>query len=265
MNHRVVSRWFAALAALTLFLVGCYTVPETGRRAFIALPVGQELALGISAFDQIKQQEKLSTNPQKTAMVQRVGERIAAVVGNDLPSAEWEFALFASDQVNAFALPGGKIGVYEGILRLASTEDELATVIGHEIAHVTARHGAERFTQAVGLTAVGVGLDAALSGRDPQTRQLAMAAYGLGATVGLVLPHGRSAEREADEIGIIYAARAGYDPRAAISFWQKMEAEAAKGTRPPEFLSTHPSGETRIRELQRVMPRALEIYQQARR
>ncbi|TVR50962.1 MAG: M48 family peptidase [Puniceicoccaceae bacterium] len=247
-----------------LFVAACYTVPETGRRSLSLIPASQEMAMGVSAFDQIKQQERLATDRAKIERVQRIGHRIAEAVGDDLPGAEWEFVLFENEAVNAFALPGGKVGVFTGLLDLAETDDELAVVMGHEVAHVTARHGGERMSQIFALTAVGVALDAALSGQDQQTRALAMAAYGVGTTVGVILPYSRRAESEADEIGLIYMARAGYDPRAAITFWEKM-AERAKGaSRPPEFLSTHPSDETRIARLQMLMPRALAIYEENR-
>jgi len=249
--------------AAGMFLAGCYTVPETGRRSLNFISPSQELQMGASAFTQIKQSEKISDDPDKNSTVKRVGQRIAKVVGDDLPTAEWEFVVFEDDAANAFALPGGKVGVYSGLFKLARSDDELAVVMGHEIAHVTARHGAERMSQGVLLAAGGVALDVALSDKDSETRNLALAAYGVGSTVGVMLPYSRLNESEADEIGLIYAARAGYDPRAAVQFWKAMKENSEGKSKPPEFLSTHPSDDTRIKKLEEMMPRMVEIYEKS--
>lgn len=244
------------LAALSLFLGGCYTVPETGRSSFI-LPV-DDVGQGAAAFAEIKAKEKISRDPAANERVRRIGLRIAQVVGQDLPGAAWEFVVFdAPDTVNAFALPGGKVGVYTGLLNLAASDDEVAIVIGHEIAHVTARHGAERMSQGILVAAGGLVLDHQTQGR--KNHDLMLAGYGLLSTGGM-LAFSRSHESEADYIGIRYAARAGYDPRAAVTFWQKMEKQS-KGGRLPVFLSTHPSHDRRIGDLQRWMPEVLPIYQ----
>lgn len=247
------------LAALSLFLGGCYTVPETGRSSFI-LPV-DDVGQGAAAFAEIKAKEKISRDPAANERVRRIGLRIAQVVGQDLPGAAWEFVVFdAPDTVNAFALPGGKVGVYTGLLNLAASDDEVAIVIGHEIAHVTARHGAERMSQGILVAAGGLVLDHQTQGR--KNHDLMLAGYGLLSTGGM-LAFSRSHESEADYIGIRYAARAGYDPRAAVTFWQKMEKQS-KGGRLPVFLSTHPSHDRRIGDLQRWMPEVLTIYQNAK-
>lgn len=247
------------LAALSLFLGGCYTVPETGRSSFI-LPV-DDVGQGAAAFAEIKAKEKISRDPAANERVRRIGLRIAQVVGQDLPGAAWEFVVFdAPDTVNAFALPGGKVGVYTGLLNLAASDDEVAIVIGHEIAHVTARHGAERMSQGILVAAGGLVLDHQTQGR--KNHDLMLAGYGLLSTGGM-LAFSRSHESEADYIGIRYAARAGYDPRAAVTFWQKMEKQS-KGGRLPVFLSTHPSHDRRIGDLQRWMPEVLPIYQNAK-
>jgi metalloendopeptidase OMA1, mitochondrial len=226
--------------------------------------MGQEMAMGASAFSDIRRPEPISTDAEATAMVERVGRRIAQQAHDHMPGAEWEFVLFdGDDTINAFALPGGKVGVYTGLLRVAETEDALATVIGHEIAHVTARHGTERMSTMLGLSALGVGIGVAGRDLDPGTRDAIMIAYGVVGTVGVALPHSRRAESEADEIGILYAARAGYDPRAAIGFWERMSAESAGRAAPPEFLSTHPSDETRIARLRELMPQAMAEYRAA--
>jgi len=243
-----------------LLLAGCYTVPETGRSAFI-LPLGDEVADGALAFAEFKGKEKISTDLVATERVQRVGKRIAQAVGSDLPSAQWEFVLFDDAKtINAFALPGGKVGVYSGLLRLAKTDEALAIVMGHEIAHVTARHGSERMSKGVAAAVLGVALSEAT--KDESSHDLVLAAYGIGAG-GVMLKFSRDNESEADYIGIRYAAKAGYNPKAAISFWQDMEKES-KGNGLPAFLSTHPSHERRIADLQQWMPGVLPLYETAR-
>ncbi|MGF1452784.1 MAG: M48 family metallopeptidase, partial [Opitutales bacterium] len=178
------------------------------------------------------------------------------------PPEEWEFVLFASEQINAFALPGGKVGFYEGILELMDNESQVATVMAHEIAHVVADHGGERVTQQLGVSAIGAGLAVGLGSSDvsPTTQQAIMAAYGTGSQLGVLLPFSRTHESEADEIGLIYMAEAGYDPREAVAFWQNMKAAAGDGA-PPEFLSTHPSHDTRIEDLRAMIPDVMPIYE----
>jgi predicted Zn-dependent protease len=249
----------AGLAGGLLIFSGCYTVPETGRQAFI-IPMGDEVSQGEAAFAAVKSKETVSRNPLYNERVQRIGARIAEAVGSDLPTAKWEFVVFDEPKtINAFALPGGKVGVYSGLLGLAVTDDELAIVMGHEIAHVTARHGAERMSKGAVAALVGVALDATT--QESRNHGLILAAYGLGAG-GAMLKFSRDNESEADLIGIRYAAKAGYDPRAAITFWRKMEKEKTGG-RPPVFLSTHPSDERRIADLERKMPETLPLYEAA--
>lgn len=252
------------LLPFVALLTGCYTVPETGRKSLMLVPIGQETELGAASFADLKSQRKISTDPQMNATVQRVGTRIAKVVGDALPGARWEFVLFEDDTPNAFALPGGKVGVHTGLFKIAQTEDELAVVMGHEIAHVTARHGSERMSQGLLMAAGGVALDVALRDKESSERQAWLAAYGVGATVGVMLPYSRLNENEADEIGLRYAARAGYDPRAALDFWTRMKAESEGKGKPPEWMSTHPSDDTRIRKLQQFMPLAVEEYEQSK-
>lgn len=257
-------RSFLAVMALgtALMLSGCYTVPETGRQSLVMVSPEQELQLGVQAFQEIRQQEPISTDPAALARVERVGQRIAAAVGDDLPSAQWEFVVFDSPELNAFALPGGKVGIYTGILNLATTDDELAVVIGHEVAHVTARHGGERMTVQQGVALGGALLGGVADGRLSEgTLNLVKLAYGVGSQVA-VLPHSRFQESEADRIGLRYAARAGYDPRAALTFWQKMNQQA-QSSGMPKFLSTHPSGADRMQVLQEEMPQVLPLYEAA--
>lgn len=258
--------WACFAVFLAAFLSGCTTVPETGRRQVMLLSPNQEAAMGLSAFAEIKKEEKVSQDPVANARVQRVGRRIAQSVGRELPNAQWEFVVFDSKQLNAFALPGGKVGVYTGLLKIAETDAELAAVMGHEIAHVTSRHGAERTSQQLlvigGALLTEVGMEA--KNVDNEKRQVVRAAYGLGATVGVMLPYSRLHESEADAVGLRFAAGAGYDPRAAVTFWKKMAAASQGGLKPPAFLSTHPSDQTRIKNLEQLMPKYLPLYEQSR-
>ncbi|MEY4201762.1 MAG: hypothetical protein RLZZ265_3502 [Verrucomicrobiota bacterium] len=246
--------------AIGLLLTGCLTVPETGRRQVMLISSQQEMQLGFSAFQQVKKETPASRDPAITAMVQRVGRRIAAVA--ELPGAQWEFVVFDSKEANAFCLPGGKVGIYTGILPITKDEAGLATVIGHEIAHAVARHGAERMSEGLLLQTGGGLLGAGLANSDPRTRVLVLTAYGLGAKVGRELPHSRAQESEADRIGLIYMARAGYDPEAAVAFWQRFgehnRQQGGGGT--PEFLRTHPLDTVRVQQLQQWMPEAKANY-----
>lgn len=243
---------------------GCTTVTETGRSQLMLVSASQEAQMGLSAFDQIKNEEKISTDPALNKRIQRIGKRIAESVGREVPNAQWEFVVFDSPTVNAFALPGGKVGVYTGLIKLADSDDEIAIVMGHEIAHVTSRHGAERVSQ--NYAVAGVGMLAAIGMEmkdvDPTKRNLALAAYGMGTQVGLALPYSRLHETEADSVGLRFAAGAGYDPRAGASFWKKMAAQG--GQKPPEFLSTHPSDAKRIANLEKLAPRYMELYKTSR-
>lgn len=252
-------RWHLSLLVV-LLLGGCYTVPETGRSSFI-IPLGDDVAMGASAFAEVKAKEKISDDPVANERVQRIGKRIAAAVGDSLPGAKWEFVVFeAPKTVNAFALPGGKVGVYSGLLALAESDDEVAIVIGHEIGHVTARHGAERMSQGVLVALGGVVLDSATEGE--KEHDMLLAGYGLASTGG-ILAFSRKHESEADFIGIRYAAKAGYNPMAAITFWRKMAKEGS-GPKMPAFLSTHPAHDRRIADLQGWMPEVLPFYEKAK-
>lgn len=239
-----------------LLLSGCLTVPETGRRQVMLISSSQEMQLGLSAFQQMKKETPVSRDPAVNAMVQRVGRRIAAVA--ELPGAQWEFVVFDSKQANAFCLPGGKVGIYTGILPITKDEAGLATVIGHEIAHAVARHGAERVSEGILLQTGGGLLGASLSSADPRTQVLVMTAYGIGAKVGRELPHSRGQESEADHIGLIYMARAGYDPEAAVGFWQRFadHSRSQGGGGTPAFLRTHPLDTVRIQQIQQWLPEA---------
>jgi len=240
--------------------MGCETVPYTGRRQIQLVSPSEEAQMGVQSFKEIVGKATLSADPQINAMVQRVGSRIAAVT--DLTD-QWEFRVIQDDkQANAFALPGGKVAVYTGILPITRDEAGLAAVLGHEIGHVLARHGGERVSQQMGVQTVTQVL-AGMASSNPATVQLVSAALGAGASVGVLLPWGRAQESEADHLGLILMAKAGYDPRASLDLWKRM-AEAAKGQRPPEFLSTHPSEATRIQQIEGWLPEALTYYRPAR-
>lgn len=251
----------ALLVVSSLFLLsGCTTVQETGRSQLILMSASEEASLGADAFSKIKRTEKISTNPAVNARIQTIGKRIAGAVGRDLPNAQWEFVVFESDQLNAFALPGGKVGFYTGLINLAESDGEIAIVMGHEVAHVTSRHGAERQSQAMLIGIGGVALS--IGTRDEKYKDYYLLAYGLGSTLG-TLAYSRTHENEADAIGLEFAARAGYDPRAGASFWRKMAAREGAG-RPPKWLSTHPPSAERIVNLERRAVALMPVYEQSR-
>jgi len=243
-------------ALLLVALVACARAPYTNRSQLILVDSRQEMALGTQAFRQVVAKSRVDSDPKVNAAVDEVGRRLAAVAKR--PDFRWKFVVLDDDkQVNAFCLPGGKVGVYTGILPVAQDQNGLAVVMGHEIAHAIARHGAERMSQAQLAQMAGQLLAAGLGGR-PEAGMV-LAAYGLGTQVGVLLPYGRTQESEADRIGLLLMAQAGYDPRAAIAFWERMQ-RVERG-RPPEFLSTHPSGGTRLQQLRAWMPEATRLYE----
>lgn len=219
--------------------------------------------MGIAAFQQLKQNTPMSRDSDVNGYVSCVAEGlIGAIDGSETSRPEqWEISVFADEQVNAFALPGGKIGVYEGLLSVAENQDQLATVVAHEIAHVLARHSNERISTQY-ATSTGLDLASVLAGQNTPARRSLFGLLGLGAQVGVLLPFSRKQETEADLLGLELMARAGFDPQQSVQLWQNMNA-ASKGA-PPEFLSTHPSGESRIRALQQYMPNVLPLVRQAR-
>ena len=216
-----------------------------------------------SQFSQMKKKDPVSKNAKYQRMVERIGKRITDVAKVDVPGTEWEFVVFDKSEPNAFAMPGGKVGVNAGLIELANEdEDEIAAVIGHEVAHVAKRHSNKRMSQGVGVALGGILLDTAMRNKSSSDRALARGAYGVGATVGAVLPFSRSQEREADDLGLIYSAKAGYDPRASIRFWQKMMSKSKR--KMPQFLSTHPDSGKRIEFLKSRMPYAMALYKNAK-
>lgn len=237
--------------------IGCTTAPVTGRKQFNIFSSTEEMQMGLTSFEQMKQEVKVSNDPQANALLQKVGQKIAAAAANDLPGAQWEFVVFDSPEANAFCLPGGKVGIYTGILPITKDEAGLATVIGHEVAHATARHGGERMSTATALGMGGAVVAAVTSNRDTEERALWHGLYGLGANVGLALPHSRAQESEADRIGLIYMARAGYDPAEAVNFWQRFsDYNQQRGGDVAWFLRTHPLDTKRIEDIQKWIPEA---------
>ena len=255
MTKRIASHVLLALMT-ALSLAGCRQVPVTGRSQLVLISAAQETQLGEQAFQQVLQESTLSRDATANAILQRVGQRIAANSG--LEGLKWEFVLIDSDQVNAFALPGGKVAVYTGILPICENEAGLAAVIGHEVSHVIARHGAERMSQGLVVELVGAGVNQALSEKNAALREGVMTAYGLGSQVGVLLPYSRTHETEADTIGVQLMARAGYDPAEAPRVWERMAGLG--GQQPPQLLSTHPSHESRIRNLSAMVPAMRRIY-----
>ena len=263
-------RSFVSLIVIT-FLIGCSTVPITGRRQLSFIPQNQLIASSNDSYHQLLSESKISEDKEKTQMVVNVGKRIASSaeqfmrenrMEKEIQNYHWEFKLIQDDKtVNAFCMPGGKIAVYTGILPITQDESGLAVVLGHEVAHALANHGGERMSQLLLAQMGATTLSAALSQQPQQTRQLLLQVYGIGANVGVILPYSRSHELEADHIGLILMARAGYDPRTAIPFWQRMNEKAGK--RPPEFLSTHPAPMKRIEDIRNELPEAMKYYKQS--
>jgi metalloendopeptidase OMA1, mitochondrial len=251
-------------------LVGCETNPYTGRKQLLMTSLGQEMQMGAQAYNQIKTDPKmrLSQDPREIEPVKRVAARIVEAAKRSkyaemAQQFQWEVSVIKDDKTaNAFALPGGKMAVYTGIFPAAKSEAGLAAVMGHEVVHALARHGAERMSQGqaanIGLQVVGAAIG--LSGGNPMLGQATMAALGVGTQVGVLLPFSRKHESEADYIGILLAADAGYDPRESVALWERM-AQMSGGGGPAEFLSTHPGHGTRIDQLKEWMPEAMAIYQ----
>ena len=240
--------------------IACTTVPETGRSQLNLISPSMERGMGRDAFTNLKASMSLSSDQNATAVLQRVGSRIAAVA--DLPKAQWEFVLFDNSQANAFCLPGGKVGVYAGILQITQTEAGLATVLAHEVAHAVAHHGAERISRVLVVQGIGLLAISQFTKMDATSKNALIVAYGLGTTLGTELPHSRLQESEADRIGLIYMARAGYDPAEAVKFWERFAEynRAQGGSRTPWFLRTHPLDEQRIEDLKRLLPEAQLQY-----
>lgn len=242
--------------SILLFLVACSKTPYTHRNQIVIFSPQQELQMGYQSAREILQKERVSRDPRLNAIVQRVGKKIASAAAQ--PGYKWQFFVIDKDIPNAFCLPGGKVFVYSGLFRVVQNEDQLATVIGHEVAHAIARHGAERMSM-IQLGRMGKQIATQALGGGKYS-DLINQAYGIGETYGMVLPYSRKFEYEADEIGIYLMTKAGYDPREALKFWENMMHYAQRTRKPPEFLSTHPSDRHRIERLRKLIPKALKYY-----
>ena len=257
---------FKWVAVIGIIIYGAYfyfsnqeTVPLTGRTQVVDMSRAEEASLGLESYRQILSESQVVPSGQAVDQIREIGRRLAKV--SEDPGFKWEFNVIQSEQANAFALPSGKVAVYTGIIPVAKNVDGLAVIMGHEIAHAIARHGAERMAQQklMNLGQMAAGLS--MSDMDISTRRSVMAALGAGAKYGIMLPFSRNHESEADYMGLIYVARACFDPREAPALWQRMGA-ASGGQRPAEFMSTHPSSETRIRQFKKWMPEALKIREE---
>ncbi len=258
----------AALCGLLLLQSSCTKVAITGRKQFNLVPNSIMNSMSFESYSEFLSQNKLSDNVGQTQMVKRLGSRIQKAVEqycaeNNLSSRlkgyQWEFNLIEDKSLNAWCMPGGKVVVYTGLLPVTQTEAGLAVVMGHEIAHAFARHGAERMTQSLIVEMGGMALSKALAKSAEKTKNLFMRSYGIGTEVGILLPYSRVHEKEADHLGLIFMAMAGYNPNEAVGFWERMAA-SKEGPAPPEILSTHPADSTRIRNIKKLIPEAMKYY-----
>ena len=258
------------LFAASILLTACSTVPLTGRKQLNLVSNSEVLTLSYQEYGDFIKTTPLSANAAGTAAVKRVGARLEAAVeqylkqNNQLSLIDgyaWEFNLVQGSDVNAFCMPGGKVVFYEGIMPITQNDTGIAVVMGHEIAHAIARHGNERMSQQMMAQYGAAAASAAVSGKSQTTQTIANTVFGIGAQYGVLLPYSRKHELEADHLGLIFMAMAGYDPQEAIGFWQRMSANGSASV--AEFMSTHPSDETRIKELQKAMPEAMKYYKPA--
>jgi predicted Zn-dependent protease len=259
-------KWVPILIAAVFFAYQYFSSekfvnPETGRKSHVGMSSQQEAALGLQSYQQVLAQAQTVTAGPEFEMVKRVATRLAHATGKAGQEYQWQVSVIRDAKANAFCLPGGKIVVYTGIIPVALNEAGLSTVMGHEMAHATSRHGSQRVLQQNLAQTAMTGVAVSLSDMDYEKQRAIMGALGAGAQFGVLMPFGRKHESEADQIGLMYMARAGYDPRESIKFWQRMDKAAAQG--PPEFLSTHPSHGTRIQQLEALMPKAIEEYNRA--
>lgn len=255
------------LIGAMLLTLGCGSVPVTGRKQVLLVSDQEVLTLSLQEYDKFMKSAPLSTDKANTALVNKVGRNIANAVEtylknngyeSEVANFSWEFHLVKSPEANAFCMPGGKIVVYEGILPITRDETGLAVVLGHEVAHAVAKHSNERMSQQVLAEYGNAALGMALDGKSAAVQNIAGTVYGLGAQYGIMLPYSRKQELEADDLGLIFMAMAGYDPRQAEAFWTRMSQAGSGGT--PEFMSTHPSDNTRIQKIRDALPTALKYY-----
>jgi len=267
MNRTLLLRF--VVMGLLLCLSSCSQVDVSGRQQFNFVPDSVMNSMSFQSYGEFMGKNKLSTDAKQADQVKRVGERIATAVEtfcqnsgcqDRLKGYEWEFNLVEDKAVNAWAMPGGKVVVYTGLLPVAQNETGLAVVMGHEIAHAFAKHGAERMSQGLLVNFGGMALSMALKEKPEQTKNLFLKAYGTGTQVGITLPFSRLHESEADRLGLIFMAMAGYDPQAAVDFWGRMAASKDDKNKPLEILSTHPADDTRIKDLKKHLPEAMSYY-----
>lgn len=253
--------------AFVLVLSACTKVPITKRKQVNLLPESELISLSLTSYHDFLQQHPAVMSGTESSMVKNVGLKIEQAVtqymnqnnyGSRIAGYKWEFNLVNSQEANAWCMPGGKVVVYSGLLPITQDESSLAFVMGHEIAHAVARHGNERMSQMLMTATGGILLNEALSNRSQETRSMFLAAYGIGTTAFFILPYSRTHESEADKLGLVFAAMAGYDPNKAVGFWERMAAKG--GSKPPEILSTHPSDATRIADIKAFLPEAMKYY-----
>ena len=253
---------------LFLLATSCSNVLLTGRKQFAIIPSSQMLALSSDSYQQVLMEIPVSNNNEYLESVKKVGASITVAVKEymeakglqaQIEGFDWQYTVLHSEELNAWCMPGGQIAFYEGILPVCGDENGIAIVMGHEVAHAIAKHGNERMTQQLIINMGGMALSEAMKTQKEETQQLALIAFGVGTKLGVALPYSRTHETEADELGLYFMAMAGYDPRTAPAFWERMEASG--GERPPEFLSTHPDPSNRIEKLNQIMPKAVEYFE----
>ena len=265
----IMKKLFFTLMAAALLLSGCGSVPITGRRQLNLVSDQEILSSSLSQYTSYMQGAKKSSNTTQSAMVTRVGRKIAAAtesylknngLADEVSNFSWEFNLVQDNQLNAFCMPGGKIVVYEGLMKIISSDDELAVVLGHEVAHAVAKHSNERMSQQLLAQYGAQVVSGALANNSSAVKSIASQVYGIGAQYGVMLPFSRKHESEADYMGLILMTIAGYNPDVAVGFWQKMSGGGQSST--PEFMSTHPSDQTRISDIQKNLPDVKKKYGQ---
>ena len=265
---KIIKLYVLPVILMSILFIQCSTVPITGRKQLNLIPASEMQSLSYQQYGDFLKTNKLSKDPNATNLVRNVGTRIQKAVeqymaqnnmSSSLAGYKWEYNLVEDPQVNAWCMPGGKVVVYTGILPITQNETGLAVVLGHEIAHAIAQHGDERMSQGLITQLGGMALQKAIETKPAVTQQIFMTAFGLGAQVGVLLPYSRLQESEADHLGLIFMAMAGYDPNLAIPFWQRMSSMNT-GQKPPEFLSDNPADATRIQALQKEIPEALKYY-----
>ncbi|MCF8111276.1 MAG: M48 family metallopeptidase [Desulfobacteraceae bacterium] len=268
MGRTDLIKWIPVIFVICVLAAACTTVPITGRKQLSLIPGDTILSMSYQQYDAFLKEHELSHDQKAAGMVKQVGKEIADAVETylkqrgmekQLRNYKWEFNLIKDDSVNAWCMPGGKVVVYEGIMPVAGDKNGLAVVMGHEIAHAVANHGSERMSQALLVQFGAVAMSEAMEQEPQTTRQLWMAAYGAGSQIVILFPYSRLQEKEADRLGLIFMAMAGYDPREAVDFWQRM-MKKKDGKSPPEFLSTHPADDKRIAGIKQMLPEAMQYY-----